>query len=127
MKLCWNVSLCICTAQLCVLALTGTYGSEVMSVQAVRKWCHQFKNGRISVLDKERTGRSLSVSTDELWNRKITTSACHCLLPSLELFLVLFNPSHTFHSNEEVQKAVTEWVNNVGSEIWFHAIYNLIH
>ncbi len=36
--------------------LTATYGSEVMSVQAVRKWCSQFKNGRISVFDERRAG-----------------------------------------------------------------------
>ncbi len=36
--------------------LTAAYDSEVMSVQAVRKWCYQFKNGSTSVFDDERTG-----------------------------------------------------------------------
>ncbi len=46
--------------------LTATYGSEVMSVQAVRKWCHEFNNRWTRVFDKERAGQSVSVSTDEL-------------------------------------------------------------
>ncbi len=32
--------------------LTAVYGSEVMSIQAMSKWCHQFKNGRTSVFDE---------------------------------------------------------------------------
>lgn len=46
--------------------LTAAYGSEVMSVQAVRKWCRLFKNGRTDVFDEEREGRPSSVSTDAL-------------------------------------------------------------
>ncbi len=43
--------------------VTAAYNSEVMPVQAVRKWCHQFKNGWTSVFAEERTGQSISVLT----------------------------------------------------------------
>ncbi len=47
--------------------LTATYGSPVMSVQAVRKWCCLFKSGRMNVFDEEWEGRPVSVSTNELF------------------------------------------------------------
>ncbi len=31
-----------------------------------------------------------------------------------------------FHSDEKVQEAMTEWMNNVGDKILFHTIYNLV-
>ncbi len=46
--------------------LTAQYGSPVMSVQAVRKWCRLFKSGRTNVFNEEQEGRPVSVSTNEL-------------------------------------------------------------
>lgn len=37
--------------------LSAVYGTGVMTVQHVRKWCREFENGRVSVLDEQRTGR----------------------------------------------------------------------
>ncbi len=50
----------------CVIA---AYGSEVMFVQAVRKWYHQFENGKTSVFNEERAGRSVSVLTNKQWKK----------------------------------------------------------
>ncbi len=36
--------------------LTAAYGSPVMSVEAVRKWCHLFKSSRTNVFDEEQEG-----------------------------------------------------------------------
>ncbi len=47
-----------------VCTLTAAYVSEVMSIQAGRKWSRQFKNGQTSVM--ESAGQSVSVSIDEL-------------------------------------------------------------
>ncbi len=46
--------------------LTASYGSPVMSVQAVRKWCRLFKSGRMNVSNEEWEGRPVSVSTNGL-------------------------------------------------------------
>ncbi len=46
-------------------SLTVAYGTEEMSIQAVRKWCHQFKKGWTSAFDEERALQSVSVSTNE--------------------------------------------------------------
>ncbi len=37
--------------------ITAAFGSEVMSVQDVRKWYRQFKNGWTSVFDGERVNK----------------------------------------------------------------------
>ncbi len=108
---------------------------NVMSIQAVRKWCCQFKNECISVVEKERAGQSASLSTDELrekidamiqWNHHV------CLSLLADQFGVAFGTvqhmviGRTFHSDEEVQEVMKECVNNVGGEIWFRTIYDLI-
>jgi hypothetical protein len=43
--------------------LVIVYGANVMTVQLVRKWCREFDNGRVNVVDKQRRG-SLSTSAD---------------------------------------------------------------
>lgn len=47
-------------SQLCEI-----YGDKCMSVQHVRKWCREFKNGRTNVHDEERSGRP-SVSDETI-------------------------------------------------------------
>jgi hypothetical protein len=37
--------------------LIEVYGDGVMSVQHVREWCREFKNGRTNIHDDDRTGR----------------------------------------------------------------------
>ncbi len=46
--------------------LTAAYGSPVMSVQAVRKWCRLFKSGWTNVFDEDWGGQPVSMLTNEL-------------------------------------------------------------
>ncbi len=105
-----------------------------MSVQAVRKSCHWFKNGRTSVFDEERAGQSVSALTDQLCQIDVAMQencnvhlswhvACDYLTFG-QMKIALHDCM--FHSDEEVQEMMTEWVNYIGGEIWFHTVYNLI-
>ncbi len=47
--------------------LTEVYGSAVLSVQMVRKWCREFHEGRCEMHDESRTGRP-KVVVDESVN-----------------------------------------------------------
>jgi len=37
--------------------IQAVYGSNVMTVQHVRKWCREFSGFRVSVTDEQRSGR----------------------------------------------------------------------
>jgi len=43
--------------------IQSVYGSNVMTVQHVRKWCREFSGCRVSVTDEQRSGRP-STSAD---------------------------------------------------------------
>ena len=43
--------------------IQAVYGSDVMTVQHVRKWCREFSGCRLSVTDEQRSGRP-SMSAD---------------------------------------------------------------
>ena len=43
--------------------MQAVYGSNVMTVQHVRKWCREFSGCRVSVTDEQRSGRP-STSAD---------------------------------------------------------------
>ncbi|XP_035211673.1 protein GVQW3-like [Stegodyphus dumicola] len=45
--------------------VSKVYGNNIMNESSIRKWCIQFKNGRTSVHDEEKSGRP-SIVTDEL-------------------------------------------------------------
>lgn len=45
--------------------VTKTYGSKVISRQAIGKWCKQFENGRSDMTDEYRSGRPTNAVTDE--------------------------------------------------------------
>ncbi len=51
---------------------------------------------------------------------------CHLVIIRIFGRMKIAPQDRMFNSDGEVQKAVTEWMNNVEGEIWFHAIYNLI-
>ncbi len=87
------------------------------------------------MFNEESVEQSVSVSTDELRMKidavmqEITMFACPGMLPCDYLIfgqLKITLQGRTFHSGKEVQEVKTEWVNNFGGEIWFHAIYNLM-
>ncbi len=82
-------------------SLTAAYGSEVLSIQAVRKWCNQFKNEWTSVFNEQRTGQSVSVSTDELWKKINTAIQKNC---NVRLSLLVDQFGVVFGT---VQRAVT--------------------
>lgn len=45
--------------------LTSVYGERCMSLQMVRKWVEQFKNGRVDVHDLQRSGRPTDVNNND--------------------------------------------------------------
>jgi hypothetical protein len=46
--------------------LEALYGDLSPSITTIRYWFNEFKHGRTSVLDEERPGRSIEVTTDEM-------------------------------------------------------------
>ncbi|KAJ4446502.1 hypothetical protein ANN_13198 [Periplaneta americana] len=46
--------------------LCQVYGPKIMSKQMVRRWCRQFSEGRQSVHDEERSGRSSLINDDRV-------------------------------------------------------------
>ena len=51
------------TATIEIREIQAVYGSNVMTVQHVRKWCREFIGCRLSVTDEQRSGRP-STSAD---------------------------------------------------------------
>jgi hypothetical protein len=46
--------------------LVTVYGTNVMTVQHVCKWCREFDSGRVNVMDEQRSGRpSTSADLDQ--------------------------------------------------------------
>ena len=58
--------------------LCQVYGPNIMSKQMVRHWCRQFSEGRQSVHDEERNGRSSLINDDlvELVQQRVMENRC---------------------------------------------------
>jgi len=71
--------------------IQAVYGSDVMTVQHVLKWCREFSGCHMSVTDEQRSGRP-STSADLVPAVEETVHAnCRVLLKELE---EQFNHSH---------------------------------
>ena len=46
--------------------INAVYGDSSPSLTAIRYWFHEFKRGRTSISDEERSGRPIEVTTEEM-------------------------------------------------------------
>ncbi len=99
--------------------LTEVHGSDVMSIQMVRKWCREFRVGRYEVLDESYTARP-KVVMDESINtiRVLLDEDRHLTLRELETImnddlghlLSQMSISHIVTAKLGFCKVCTQWV-----------------
>ncbi len=68
--------------------MTEVYGSDVMSIQMVRKWCREFHDGRGEMHDESRTGYPKVVMDKSVNTIRTVLNEDHCLtLQELETIM----------------------------------------
>jgi hypothetical protein len=70
--------------------LVTVYGTNVMAVQHVRKWCREFDSGRVNVMDEQRSSRP-STSADLVQDIEAAVQADRCV--SIAQLVIRFNLS----------------------------------
>ena len=124
--------------------LVSVYGTGVMSVEKVRKWCREFKAGRTDVHDLSRSGRpNTAVNVDSITavralvqnNHRITEEEIRRSLADENCIEVSHGTVHTIvHDILEYRKVCARWVpkclttehkqNHMGAALtfltWYH-------
>lgn len=94
--------------------LQKQYGDDVLSYRAVTYWASQFRRGRVSVRDDERSGRPVDVTTEEnvakveklvMENRRVKISELQ-----EETGLSYGTVSHVLHDQLHLSKVCARWV-----------------
>ncbi|KAG5313015.1 GVQW3 protein, partial [Pseudoatta argentina] len=98
------------------------YGDKGMNRTSVFKWCREFKNGRTSVHDDQRSGRS-SILTDDIVEEIENALRDDRRLTVDELSL----GGKKFSTDEEVKGEVEKWTKGLAGNYFEEGIKKLIH
>lgn len=90
----------------------------LLTVQPVRKWCHEFANGRTNILDS----LSWKIFPHPTHSHDFTPSD-FCSFPKLKRYLW----GGHFHLDDDIKEAVTDWLHQQDVSFYYQSLDSLIH